>query len=220
MKRIEYMTKLASMLQDIPVEERQEAMKYYNDYFDEAGEENEEKVAEELDSPEKVAAEIKKELYGRIGQDTVFEKIKSENQQYRVPEYCVNKQKNGNSWWKIILFVIGGLAVLVGAGPFVLAIALTFVAVLMTGFIALIALVIGAGSILIVGVGLFIAGLTQIASALPVAFALIGTGMILFAAGLIGVVLLVRLCIIAFPVMFRGIVKICKKPFQRKVVLE
>ena len=35
MNRVEYMTRLASMLQDIPVEERQEAMKYYNDYFDE-----------------------------------------------------------------------------------------------------------------------------------------------------------------------------------------
>ena len=65
MNRVEYMTRLASMLQDIPVEERQEAMKYYNDYFDEAGEENEEKVAAELDSPEKVAAAIKAEIYGR-----------------------------------------------------------------------------------------------------------------------------------------------------------
>ena len=33
MNRVEYMTRLASMLQDIPVEERQEAMKYYNDLF-------------------------------------------------------------------------------------------------------------------------------------------------------------------------------------------
>ena len=30
MNRVEYMTRLASMLQGIPVEERQEAMKYYN----------------------------------------------------------------------------------------------------------------------------------------------------------------------------------------------
>ena len=40
MNRIEYMTKLASLLQDIPEVERRDAMKYYNDYFDEAGEEN------------------------------------------------------------------------------------------------------------------------------------------------------------------------------------
>lgn len=36
MNRIEFMTELASLLQDIPVEERKDAMQYYNDYFDDA----------------------------------------------------------------------------------------------------------------------------------------------------------------------------------------
>ena len=40
MNRVEFMTELASLLQDVPVEERREAMRYYNDYFDEAGKEN------------------------------------------------------------------------------------------------------------------------------------------------------------------------------------
>ena len=52
MNRIEYMTKLASLLQDIPEVERRDAMKYYNDYFDEAGEENEEQVIREFGAPE------------------------------------------------------------------------------------------------------------------------------------------------------------------------
>ena len=34
MNRIQFMTELAALLQDISVEERVEAMKYYNDYFD------------------------------------------------------------------------------------------------------------------------------------------------------------------------------------------
>ena len=68
MNRIEYMTELAALLQDVPVEERREAMKYYNDYFDDAGEENEQRVIEELGSPEKVAATIKAGLSG--GGDT------------------------------------------------------------------------------------------------------------------------------------------------------
>ena len=55
MNRIEYMTKLASLLQDIPEVERRDAMKYYNDYFDEAGEENEEQVIREFGAPEEVA---------------------------------------------------------------------------------------------------------------------------------------------------------------------
>ena len=37
MNRIGFMTQLAALLQDVPVEERREAMQYYNDYFDDAG---------------------------------------------------------------------------------------------------------------------------------------------------------------------------------------
>ena len=36
MNRIGFMTQLAALLQDVPVEERR-AMQYYNDYFDDAG---------------------------------------------------------------------------------------------------------------------------------------------------------------------------------------
>ena len=48
MNRVEYMRRLASLLQDIPVDERVAAMQYYNDYFDDAGAENEAQVIEEL----------------------------------------------------------------------------------------------------------------------------------------------------------------------------
>ena len=67
MNRIEYMTKLASLLQDIPEVERRDAMKYYNDYFDDAGEENEEQVISELGNPAKVAATIKADLGSQAG---------------------------------------------------------------------------------------------------------------------------------------------------------
>ena len=198
MNRVEYMTRLASMLQDIPVEERQEAMKYYNDYFDEAGEENEEKVA----------AAIKAEIYGR-----------NNTGETKAPVYPAEKEeKDTNNWWKILLIIVGGLFVLSIAGPIVLGVALTVLAVVFSGFIALIAFVIAAGCLAIVGIALFIGGLTQIAVALPEAFTLIGSGMILFAVGMVGVVLLVQLCFVAFPKMFRWIVKICKKPFHRKAV--
>ena len=48
MNRVEFMTELASLLQDVPVEERREAMRYYNDYFDEAGKENEAQAVSDL----------------------------------------------------------------------------------------------------------------------------------------------------------------------------
>ena len=37
MNRIGFMTQLAALLQDVSVEERREAMQYYNYYFDDAG---------------------------------------------------------------------------------------------------------------------------------------------------------------------------------------
>ena len=59
MNRIEFMETLSGLLMDIPEEDRIDALKYYNDYFDDAGSENEQKVIEELESPEKVAMKIK-----------------------------------------------------------------------------------------------------------------------------------------------------------------
>mgnify|MGYP006922422652 CR=1 FL=1 len=41
-----------------PAEERRDAMKFYNDYFDDAGEENEQQVIAELGDPAQVAAII------------------------------------------------------------------------------------------------------------------------------------------------------------------
>ena len=59
MNRVEFMAQLERLLIDLPENERQDALCYYNDYFDDAGEENEGKVIQELGSPGKVAAIIR-----------------------------------------------------------------------------------------------------------------------------------------------------------------
>ena len=59
MNRIEFMEELSGLLQDIPEEDRMDALNYYNDYFVDAGAENEKNVIDELVSPENVAAKIK-----------------------------------------------------------------------------------------------------------------------------------------------------------------
>ena len=59
MNRKEFLDELAFLLQDIEDVERDEAIQYYQDYFDEAGIENEQQVINELGTPEKVAAIIK-----------------------------------------------------------------------------------------------------------------------------------------------------------------
>lgn len=62
MSRKEFMEQLARLLGGISESERQEALDYYNSYFDDAGPENEAAVIQELGSPGKVAAIIKADL--------------------------------------------------------------------------------------------------------------------------------------------------------------
>ena len=56
MNREEFLSQLERLLYDIPAQEREEALEYYNGYFDDAGKEKEAEVIQELGSPGKVAA--------------------------------------------------------------------------------------------------------------------------------------------------------------------
>jgi uncharacterized membrane protein len=62
MSRFDFMRNLEALLTDIPIEERNEAMKYYSDYFDDAGEENVDQIISELGTPERIAGIIKADL--------------------------------------------------------------------------------------------------------------------------------------------------------------
>lgn len=55
MSRWEFMRQLEELLFDISPNEREEALQYYNDYFNDAGRENEKEVIEALGSPQQVA---------------------------------------------------------------------------------------------------------------------------------------------------------------------
>lgn len=62
MNKDTFLQRLRELLAGIPAMEAQEAIQYYEDYFADAGVENEAKVMEELGSPEKVAENIRKDL--------------------------------------------------------------------------------------------------------------------------------------------------------------
>lgn len=64
MNRFEFMRQLEMLLSDVSPNERSEAIQFYNDYFDDAGTENEQEVIQALGSPAKVAATIKADLTG------------------------------------------------------------------------------------------------------------------------------------------------------------
>lgn len=72
MNRIEFMNRLEGLLAGIPQEEKREALQYYADYFEDAGDENEHQVMSELGSPEKVAATIKADIRGNGSDGSQF----------------------------------------------------------------------------------------------------------------------------------------------------
>lgn len=57
----EYLARLKSCLECIDASEREAAVQFYTEYFEDAGEENAEKVMAELGSPEKLARDIIKQ---------------------------------------------------------------------------------------------------------------------------------------------------------------
>lgn len=64
MSRWEFMRRLEELLSDISPSEREEALQYYNDYFNDAGRENEQEVIQALGSPEQVAQIVKEGIGG------------------------------------------------------------------------------------------------------------------------------------------------------------
>lgn len=64
MNRVDFMDQLECLLGSISPAERDEALQYYNDYFDDAGKENEQEVIEALGNPARVAENIKRDLLG------------------------------------------------------------------------------------------------------------------------------------------------------------
>ncbi len=58
MTRNEFISELRERLKRLPEQDRYEAVKYYEEYFDEAGPEREREVIEELRSPAHLASKI------------------------------------------------------------------------------------------------------------------------------------------------------------------
>lgn len=241
MNRIEYMRQLAALLQDVPVEERVAAMQYYNDYFDDAGEENEQQVIAELGSPEKVAAEMKAGL-GRQSEDsgefretgytdTQFEE-KEMPTRYQAGQYSDGQQADGgyqysgsqnqaekpwtNKWVKLALIIMIVLVAAPVLVPVVIGLLCAVVGIVIAAFAVFFALVVAAGAVAIAGIVLLIRGAFLFVPSIGTSLVVMGIGLILAALGTLGTVAAVRLCIIVLPGMFRFVVELCRRPFHRR----
>lgn len=101
MGRVEFMKELAFLLQDLPQEEKSEALQYYNSYFFDAGEDNEESVIEELGSPERIAAIVRSELSGSTAEgeytETGYQDFRFKDKKYEVSAEAETKKEQQNN---------------------------------------------------------------------------------------------------------------------------
>ena len=69
MNKDTFLKELEELLSDLPEEERKEALAYYRSYFEDAGEENLEKVLKELESPAHISGIIHGSVSGEKARD-------------------------------------------------------------------------------------------------------------------------------------------------------
>lgn len=109
MTKTEYLKRIEMCLQDIPAEERRDAMSYYNDYFDEAGEENIREVIKELGSPEDVAAKIRENITDTVKANPQNNDAK-ENKAQKLPQWVITLMITG-----LVLIIVVPLFIAIGA---------------------------------------------------------------------------------------------------------
>ena len=102
MNKGDYLSELHKYLKDMPVEERDNAMRFYMEYFDDAGAENEEGVMQQLGTPKQLAEQI----MGDAGEPTKLDEV---------IEQVREKKKRMSGWnWALVILASPLLIALAG----------------------------------------------------------------------------------------------------------
>lgn len=184
MNRKEFMEQLENHLSRVTEQERTDALRFYEEYFDEAGPENEARVIEELGSPAKVAAQIKADAA-----------MKNLNQEQAPPV-----KKGISAIWMVILGIF--------AAPIALPLAIAAVAVIFSLLVAGISVIL---SLFVAAIAVFGSGILCGIVGVGVLFTSVTTGFFYIGVGLVSVGMSLLLGILVFAVTratFSGIAKL------------
>lgn len=220
MNREEFLKELEFLLQDIDEEERIEALNYYNDYFDEAGKENEWDVIRELVSPERVAATIKSGLdsndnyeFNEKGIDDGYYYEKRHGLIEKFFSNNGNYNERNNKILKLIIIVLIALILLpVGGG----------IGGLFLGFIALLFGIIGVGFFGTIGLLCGAIALVVVAIRCLVG-SMIGSGLLLIGIALLLVSLsyltslVMKVIVNLLPKIYQMIIDFIRRIFNKEV---
>lgn len=234
MTKQEFMYRLAQQLISLPPEERVCALKFYDEYFADAGEENWEAVLRDLGSPEEVARTIKEDFAQRNpGYDPGSQYTYRPGPQYQPGQgrqtYTTNpdtRVRQGSGQPQVYRRGMSGGAVALVVVLLVLGspIWLTLLLVALGLIIGLVGLVIGLVVAAVTATGAMVLGGVACAWAAVTALALtpglrllgLGGGLIITGIGLLAALLGIWIAAHVLPALFRGLVDLCRRPFHRK----
>ncbi len=230
MNRTEFMQAFQNALYDVPSEERDAALEYYNDYLDDAGPEKEEQILQEWGSPERLAQSIRGGMNGKLENGEFTEHGFSDGEEKFVPAPADERKqesqspppvekarkKTGVNIWKLVSIVL--LCILLG--PVCIPIAAAAGAVLVTIVLLIAAvlfvfLAIGL-AILCSGVAIAVAGVAKLFVFPAGALVLFGCGLLITVVGGLITWLFGWLVVKSSAWLFRAVVDLCRRPFHGK----
>lgn len=163
MTKEQYLKRLEKALRKLPAQERDDALQYYAEYFEDSNL-SEEETSEALGNPNKVASSILANF--NVGQLT---------------EETSSGKKGWSAFKTIILFIF--------AAPIGLPIALALILIILAVFIMIVAVVLSVGlaaiAMVVAGIVTSIIALTTIMTHLPTALASIGVSLMTMGVGLL-----------------------------------
>lgn len=213
MNRQEFFRRLEYLLRGIPENERMDALAYYNDYFDDAGVENEQQVIRELGSPEAVAQIIIEDY--RKGQQGTYGDYDSSSMKKGNPTTIIDKIKNMDMSKKIMLIII-----LVLSFPIWIGVVAGLFGAVVGVLGALFGVVVGVGGS---GIGMLVGGLVCVVFGILRLFmspaegvVTLGIGALLTAISVLLILLFVLLAFKWLPTLVKAIIKWIKGWFNRQ----
>ncbi|NLY81508.1 MAG: DUF1700 domain-containing protein [Clostridiales bacterium] len=196
MNRREYLRRLEQCMKGMPPKEVEDALRYYEDYFED-GSLTDEEIITSLGKPEDVARQIR----GNAGYDYSEDKVENNEAQKDIK---TPKKRTKGDWVLIVIIIICLLPIVLPViGSIIAAVlGLLFAAVLLT-------------------LAFLIGGLVAAFSGIGTLFVSLASGLVITGLGIVSAcvgILLCRLLWYVFskgvPAMAKGVVKICKWPFK------
>lgn len=218
MSRKEFIDQLERLLRDIPKSDRDEALEYYESYFDDAGAENEASVIQELGSPGRIAAEVKASLQDdRLSgeyTDRGYEDSRFK-EGHTIRKRPVQNRRGGRSAGSTLLIIL--IAVL--TFPVWGAVLGALFSVVVGVFGVLFGLVVGslAGSmgLLIGGIALAVVAIPYMATSMGLGIAMLGAAMMCLAVGMLLLIAFGWFTFKAVPSVVRALIDLGQRILHR-----